>query len=254
VDSKLFDSDSLTLVVGDVHISAGQNMHRAKILGRMIEDVKPNTVVFIGDLLTFDSLSAWDRDKRLKMEGRRYVKDIDAGKKFLDIVDSNINTASPDYVLTEGNHETRLWRYLEYNPVLKGQIDYVKDLDIAHWTVVDYGKYWRHKGVSFTHVPINESGRPVSGDAACKRSLSICNDNVLFGHTHKLASCSIHRHNGAHLTQAVNVGCFFEHIDDYALGSVTSYWRGLVLVDHYKHGSFNWNPIRLGKLRKVYGD
>lgn len=252
---KMFDSDDMTLVVGDIHCGPGQNLKRATILGRTIRDLAPNRVVFIGDFPTFDALSGWDKDKRRKMENRRYQKDIDACRKFLDLMYDAAGNVHPDYILTEGNHEDRLWRYLDNDPTFAEAIDYREDmgLNAAGWKVVPYKEYWNHKGVSFTHVPINESGRPVSGDNACKRSLGICNNSVVFGHTHKLASCSVHRHGGPHLTQALNVGCYFEHTDEYAVGSVTSYWRGLVVIDHYGSGTFNWSPIRLGKLKQVYG-
>lgn len=249
--NELLKSDDLTLVVGDVHVSAGQDLSRGKLLGLAIADLRPNRVVFIGDLLTFDSLSAWDKDKRKKMEGRRYQKDIDAGKRFLGLMMDNGGKHCDDYILTEGNHENRLWRYLDVQPLFDGAVDYRKDLDIEHWTHVPYKEHYVHRGVYFTHVPINEAGNPVGGDTACKRALSIYQHSVVFGHTHKLASVAVHRTGSAHLNQALNVGCFFEHIDDYALGSLTSYWRGIVLIDHYKTGRFNWSPISLGKLRKT---
>ena len=250
---EMFESDDSTLVVGDIHCGPGQDLRRATWLGKAIKDLNPRRVVFIGDFPTFDSLSGWDKDKRRKMEGRRYQKDIDACRKFLDMMYKAAGDTAAEFILTEGNHEDRLWRYLDQDPTFADTVDYVRDMEIDWWKVVPYRDYWRYKGVSSTHVPINESGRPVSGDTACKRSLGICNDSVIFGHTHKLASCSIHRHNSPHLTQAVNVGCYFNHVDDYAVGSVTSYWRGLVVVDHYSPGAFNWSPIRMGKLKKVYG-
>lgn len=250
--NELLRSDDLTMVVGDVHISAGQNLSRARLLGKAIEDLRPNRVVFIGDLLTFDSLSSWDKDKRKKMEGRRYQKDIDAGKHFLELMDTNGGHRCKEFILTEGNHEDRLWRYLDLQPLFDGAVDYRKDLDIEGWTHVPYKEHHVYKGVYFTHVPINEAGRPVGGDSACKRALGIYQHSVVFGHTHKLAAVAVHRNGSSHLNQALNVGCYFDHIDDYALGSLTSYWRGIVLLDHYKTGRFNWSPISLGKLRKFW--
>lgn len=251
---NLLESNDLTLVVGDVHVAPGQDMHRAYLLGQAIRELKPKRVVFIGDFLTFDSLSDWDKDKRRKMEGRRYQADIDAGRKFLATMQEGYTVENDaEFIFVEGNHEDRLWRYLDKQPLFERAVDYRKDLGINHWTHIPYKEHYLHKGVYFTHVPINESGKPVGGSSACARALGIYQHSVVFGHTHKLASSSIHRHGAAHLNQALNVGCYFDHIDDYALGSVTSYWRGIVLVDHYKPGRFNWNPISLGKLRQVYG-
>lgn len=250
---SVLKSDDLTLVVGDVHIAPGQSMERAALLGKVINELKPQRVVFIGDFLTFDSLSDWDKDKRRKMEGRRYQADINAGVKFLGTMCDECPSFT-DYIFIEGNHEDRLWRYLDKQPLFEDAVDYRRDLGIEHWVHIPYKEHYLHKGVYFTHVPINEAGRPVSGPSACAKSLSIYQHSVVFGHTHKLAASSVHRHGAQHLNQALNVGCYFDHIDEYALGSVTSYWRGLVLIDHYKKGRFNWTPIALGKLRQVYGE
>lgn len=251
----LLTSDDLTLVVGDVHVAPGQNLRRASWLGKAINDLKPARVLFIGDFMTFDCLSNWDKDKRKRMEGRRYEKEIQAGRRFLELMDAEIVGDAPEYILTEGNHEERLWRYFETQPIFEGQIDYRSDLglDERGWKIIPYKEYFNYKGVDYTHVPINEAGRPVSGKYVCNKVLDNAVTTTIFGHTHKLGVAGVHRHGSKHLVQSLNVGCYFEHIDDYALGSVTSYWRGIVLIDHYKYGAMNFTPIRMSKLRKEYG-
>lgn len=255
--TNLLRSDDLTLVVGDVHVAPGQNLRRASWLGKAIKELSPKRVVFIGDFMTFDCLSAWDKDKRKKMEGRRYEKDIQAGKKFLSLMENELASSkvSPEFIITEGNHEERLWRYFENQPLFEGAVDYRHDLGLQEkgWRIIPYKEYFNHKGVDFTHIPINEAGRPVGGKYVCHKVLDNAVRTTVFGHTHKLGSAGVHRHGSPHLVQAINVGCYFEHIDDYALGSVTSYWRGLVMIDHYKPNACNFIPIRMSKLKKNYG-
>lgn len=247
-------SDDLTLVVGDVHISNNQNLRRAKWLGNAIREWQPDRVVFIGDMMTFDCLSNWDKDKRKLMEGRRYQHEIRAGNKFLDEMEGAMGKVRPEFIMTEGNHEERLWRYFEKEPTFEGAVDYRTDLRLNErgWKVVPYKEYYTHRGVDFTHIPINEAGRPVSGKFVCNKAVDIAVRTTVFGHTHKLGSVGQHRHGQAHLQQAINVGCYFEHIDDYALGSVTSYWRGVVLIDHYKNGAVNFWPVRMSKMKAMY--
>jgi len=252
--NNILESENSTLVVGDVHIAADQNVKRADLLGKVIEDLQPKRVVFIGDIMTFDCFSAWDKDKRKKMEGRRYSKEIKKGNEFLDRMYAQTKKAKPEYILTEGNHEERLWRYIDQYPVIDGALDYRIDLGLyeKQWTIIPYREYIKIAGIDFTHIPINEAGKPIGGKYVAHRALELHNGSTIFGHTHKLQTASIHRHGARHLSQALNVGCFFEHVDDYAKGSITSYWRGLVLVDHYKHGRFGWHPISVGKLKKCY--
>jgi len=246
-----------TLVVGDVHCAPGQNLRRADWLGKYIADTKPARLIYIGDFATIDSLSAWDRDKRKKMENRRYAKDMDSCNEFLDRVAMYAGKAMPgDRRYLMGNHEYREDRYIEYHPELEGYVDINRQCGLESergFAITPYKEYTKHKGIGFTHVPIQESGAPVSGKYATDRALQVCDQSVIFGHTHKLNYVAVHPHGRKHLKEALNVGCYFEHVDEYALGSVTSYWRGLVMLDHYKYGRFSYQTIPMGKLRREYG-
>lgn len=248
--------DDLTLVVGDVHVRPKQNLNRASILGRTIAETEPRRVVFIGDFLDFDSLSAWDRDKRKKMEGRRYAHDIHAGQNFLSLMEAECSGVDTEYIFVEGNHEDRLWRYLDSDPTFDPSngvgIDYIKDLGLQDWTFIPYKEDYNYNGVAFTHVPIMENGRPVSGKYPSQRALDLYDGPVVFGHTHKFSVACVHRKNSPHLVQAVNVGCFFDFIPEYAKGSQTSYWKGLVLLNHYSKARFGINAMPMGYLKKRY--
>lgn len=246
-----------TLVVGDVHVAPDQNLRRATWLGRHIEATKPSRVVIIGDFLSFDSLSAWDKDKRKSMELRRYQKDVNSGKKFIEMMYDEIkpDTAkNTDFIFVEGNHEDRLWRYIERDPTFDGAVNYMRDMNAPkNWKFIKYKDSYVYKGVHFTHVPIMENGKPVSGKYVCQRALDVYGAPIVFGHTHKFNVSAVHRKGQPHLQMSVNVGCYFEHIDEYAQGSQTSYWRGLVELTHYKQCGFDINAIRLGHLKRMYG-
>jgi hypothetical protein len=210
-------------------------------------------VVHIGDIATFDSLSGWDKDKRRKMEGRRFTKDIGALSGYLGLLVKGGKAPSYESVLCEGNHEDRISRYLDTHPEMEGQLDYTGLVGIkGKWKIIPYRSFYKHNGISFTHVPIMENGKPVSGKLATGKSLEICSSSIVFGHTHKLDYTALHRHGQPHLQESLNVGCYFEHIDEYAQGSVTSYWRGLVVLDHYKHGRFGFEAVPMGLLKREY--
>jgi predicted phosphodiesterase len=257
-------TDDITLVVGDAHIDASQNtakkLERFTWLGKHIQATKPSRVVFIGDALTLESLSAWDKGKRLLQEGHRYHKDIAAGKQAFDMMFDQISKPvlrNIEWVYLKGNHEDRLDRYLQIEPVFEGHVDVIKDLGLDKdlWKIVPYKENYKYKGVNFTHIPITEGGTGVSASGAssvAKKALDLYGTSVVFGHTHKLEVACKHRHGDAHLQQALNVGCFFEHVDAYAKGSTTSYWRGLVELDHYAPNRFDVNTISLGKLKRIY--
>lgn len=257
-------TNDITLVVGDAHVDASQNtakkLERFTWLGKHINKTKPSRVVFIGDALTMDSLSAWDKGKRLLQEGHRYHKDIAAGKKAIDMMFAEVGTTlihKIEWVYLKGNHEDRLERYLQVEPIFAGHVDIIKDLglDLDHWKIIPYKDNYKYKGINFTHIPITEGGTGVSASGAssvAKKALELYGTSVVFGHTHKLEIACKHRHGSPHLQQALNVGCFFEHIDEYAKGSTASYWRGLVELEHYSANRFDINTISLGRLKRMY--
>lgn len=244
----------LTLVVGDAHVDPTQrkSLDRFDALHNFIVDRKPNRIVIIGDFITLDSLSEWDRDKRRRLEGKRYKADIDVGRDALNRMMRGGFNWEPELIFCEGNHEERLRRYLDRDPSFAGVVSVHADL-CPEWKFIPYKEQWKYKGVSFTHVPINESGKAIGGKNAVAKALEVYHNSVVFGHTHKLAVSCVHRLGSPHLQQAVNVGCFFDHVDDYALGSVTSYWRGIVLLDHYSFNRVDVETVSLGQLRARYG-
>src|SRR5690606_19002491 len=156
----------------------------------------------------------------------------------------------------EGNHSQRLWRYIQQYPELEGQLDYRRELKLKDrgFIHVPYKEYYYHKGVAFTHIPIAGNGQPRSGTIhnILQHALHDHATSIVFGHTHKLAIAGEHRQGSPHYNQALSVGCFFEHVDEYAKGAKTDMWRGLVVLDQYSEGRFDLQTIAMSKLLKEY--
>jgi len=245
------------LCIGDSHVAPSQlsrdGLRRFRWLNNLIHEVKPDKVISIGDFVTMDCLSEWDRDKRKKMEGRRYSADIEAGREAIALLKNGTPIDDIEWVYIEGNHEERLRRYIDRDPTFDGVVGVHKDL-CPDWTWVPYRSDYMVNGVAYTHVPMNEVNKAIGGKNAIRKALEIYSCSVIFGHTHEYGVGCVHRHRSPHLQQALNVGCFFEHTDDYAVGSVTSYWRGVVIVDHYSPNRFDYETVSFGRLKQEYGD
>jgi predicted phosphodiesterase len=255
-----------TLVVGDAHVDETQDLRRFVALGNYILEQRPDNIVLIGDFLSFNCFSQWDRDKRKKMEGLRRNAEIDSGNAALDFMlrptanynkkrkKSKKNQYHPVLAYVEGNHEDREKRYLDYEPSLVGTIDYRKDLklDERGFLFVPYRQYGYILGTGFTHVPMNKINKPIGGQRVLSTALQLHAHSVVFGHTHELKFDGEHRHGAAHYNQVLNVGCFFEHIDDYALGSKTDYWRGIITLDHYSYNRFDFSTTAMTNLLLKY--
>lgn len=254
------------LVLGDSHVDDTQDLRRFEALGNFITDKRPSHIISIGDFLSLNCLSEWDRNKRKTMELRRYVNELEAGNTALDFIDNAVRAVdrtrrkskklgyAPVKVFLEGNHEWRLPRFLDSDPTFLGAVGIEKDLLLKDrgWLWVPYKGTYELNGVSFTHIPINGMGRAISNPNVAQKALKLYHNSVVFGHTHTLDTAGEHRHNAPHLNQALCAGCFFEHVDEYAQGSRTDYWRGVVMLDMYDTNRFDISTVAMSRLLNDY--
>ena len=159
------------LVLGDFHVTDNQNLSRFKVISRFIVEHSPEYIVLMGDFMTFQCLSAWDMDKRARMEGQRYELEIKAGNDALDLLFSELTALNkrrrsgkhkqykPKLVYIMGNHEDRLTRYLDFDPTFKGWVGVEKDLKLKKrgFEVIPYRRYYYLDDVGFTHIPFNKA-------------------------------------------------------------------------------------------------
>lgn len=243
------------LVIGDAHVTNGQSLRRFDWLAHYISTIEDLThVVIIGDFLTYNSLSAWDRDKRLVMEGRRLQKEVDAGKAAIEKIQEVCLQVPCRKVFIEGNHEHRLRRYVETHPELEsGDFTTASMLHLEEmgWKWVPYRSYEVIGGIHFTHIPFGKS-KEISGKDICSKAELVTTSSVVFGHTHELHTSCVHKHGMKHLQQILNVGCFFEQDEEYVEGKMTNYWKGVVLLDNYDYGRFDISTTSMGALERGY--
>ena len=255
------------LVIGDCHVDDEDEFSRFDIASKFIIDQKPDSIVLIGDFLTLNCLSAWDANKRAKMEGRRYTKEIDAGNEALDRLLSGIKKYNrkakkghrtryyPELVFITGNHEGRLDRYLEQDPTFEGHVSIEKDLRLKQrgFKVIPYREYHYIDDIGFTHIPHNKV-QPISGMDITRKAQAVTVKSVVFGHTHEQHLSHIHKEGMPHLQDTYNCGCFFSKKEDYVHGRVTNYYRGLTLLHVWKEGRFDIESWSMGRLERLYGD
>lgn len=263
---------SKCLVIGDPHcIADDPHMERFDILGAVIADEQPDCVVQIGDFLTYDSVSAHNLGKRLTMEGQRLHRELGSGKEAYDrimqpIFDLNSSRRSnrkalyrPDMFWLEGNHEDRAYRYVDQNPEMQGVVEYTSKFNPEDdgWVLVPYREHAYYGGVLFTHAPMSGNNQPISSKHIIKNVIKDYDCPLVFGHTHKLGYESdgvLSREGGIRRT-ALNCGCYFDHLPEYAAGSrgIRDWWAGVVFLDNMDgSGDFDLRTISLNRLREMY--
>lgn len=143
------------------------------------EAARPDTLVIIGDFADCYSVSSHTKDPARKVGFDAELKATEAALK--QIYDLRI----PRVVYCEGNHEFRLQRYLaDRAPELYG-LTSIRDLlqidRMRGWEWVPYRSFIRIGKVAYAH----DVGR--AGVNATRSSLIDFGDNLVFGHTHRLA-------------------------------------------------------------------
>ena len=138
--------------------------------------VKPDALVIIGDFCDFLSVSAHPKSPADKID---FQAELAAANVALDQISA---LKIPRVVACEGNHETRITRYIAARaPELYGMM-HVKDLlkiEKRGWEWVPYNSWLRIGEVAFTH----DVGR--SGVNTARQSLQDFGDNLVIGHSHR---------------------------------------------------------------------
>jgi len=254
-----------TLVIGDSHDTPEQNKNRFFALGNLICKLKPDSIVQIGDFMSLDSVSSHDPSNIRVREGKRIIDDLESGitayKALMHCMyeynsarrSNKMRQYKPDMYWFEGNHEDRVRRNLNSNPVFEGMVPETDLVGAAKdgWAVVPYKEYAEICGTLFTHAPMNKrNNQPISGEYVARRAVDIHSKNVVFGHTHRLQlhTSKLVGHN--RLTTSVNVGWFGDYVPEYLKGNelACDWWSGVVVITHMQDESIDVNTISMKRV------
>ena len=135
------------MVISDTQVKPGVRTKHLKNAGKYAADKKPDVIVHIGDHWDMPSLSSYDKGKT-GYEGRRYVKDIQAGNdaltEFMKPIyeeQKRMRKAKKKVwrtrlIFTIGNHEERIMSAVENDAMLEGLIGYQDfNLETHGWEV-----------------------------------------------------------------------------------------------------------------------
>lgn len=163
------------LVIPDTQQKPGVRSDHLEWIGNYIVEKKPDVIIHIGDHWDMPSLSSYDKGK-LSYEGRRYAKDVKAGRDAMDRlfkpIDDYNRTATEKYnpqrEFMMGNHEQRIVRMVDETPGLEGKCS-LDDLGIKDygWTVNPFLQVKKIDGIEYAHYFTSGAmGRPTSSARA----------------------------------------------------------------------------------------
>lgn len=247
---------STHLIIPDSHSVPGKSNARYSWLGHLINDIKPDVVIDIGDWWDMESLCSYDKGKAA-FEGRRYQRDLAAGIEAQDRLSVIVRAAKrklPRFVRTLGNHEYRIQRALDKDPVLIGTIG-LQDLQSKEygWEEYPYQVAVDIDGVSYAHNFITGvSGKPIGGENHAKMLLVKQLTSCTQGHSHLFDYCIRTDANGRRIQTCV-VGSYLDYWSDWA-GPANHLWvNGVVVKRNVEDGHYDLQHISINQLKAEYG-
>ena len=251
--NKPMRSKQTILVIADTQAKPTESLEYVLWIGKYIADIKPDVVVHIGDHYDMPSLSSYDKGKA-SAEGRRFVDDLNAGNKGLELLNLAIHkdpTYKPRKVFCKGNHEYRIDRYVEDNPELKGTIGTeFLPLEKYGWEVYDFLKPVEIEGIFFVHYLANPmNGKPYNGSAM--NILKTVGRSFVVGHKQCLDIAIRPTIDGKQQIGIVNGACY-DFDEGYKGYSGNNHFRGLTVLHEVHEGFGCPSFVSLDYMKEKY--
>ena len=250
------------LVVPDPHAHPDFNNDRAIWLSKLIKDIKPDTVINLGDNADLASLSHFDKGKA-SFFGASYEKDINAHLDFTDKMWHHVRKSKkkmPRKIILEGNHEHRIKRAIEYQPELSGHSFGLSFKDLAldenYDDVVEYVGQTpgiiNVDGVNYAHFFISGvMGRPIGGEHHASSLISKQFSSCTCGHSHTVDT-SWRTDVTGRTIQGLVAGVYQDYKSPWAGAVNDKWWSGVVVKRNVDNGSYDPQFISMEAIRKEY--
>jgi len=232
------------IILSDAHLTTEATKDYSLVTRKFLPDFKPHGSILLGDWMDVSALSAWDMDKRLLMEGRRWKAELNFANKEMDYLQSK----GGDIIYLEGNHEDRVTRYVQKNPEMEGLMEIPERLDL--------------KGRGVEWVPMNELYKVGSLYAThgmytnmnhAKKHLQMLGCNIVYGHQHGTQTAMQNmKMQKPHMAYAL--GTLGEMSPSYMKGKPGNWISQFAtLYVDTKTGNFNLYPVNIINHAFVYG-
>ena len=228
-----------TVLLPDIHYPHYDERVINSVLA-FISDYQPNEVVYMGDQISLDCISGWNRKKPLLKEGQRLLHDyVGFDQNILNPIE---NIIQPDTrkVFMIGNHEQRLQWYIEEHPELEDLINLERNLHLTQrgYKVIPYNEIHQVGKLNVIH------GFYWNKYHAAK-TLDAFEGNVVYAHVHNpqmYAKVSPIDRKGYHT--ATSLPCLCNIKPDYHKNAPNYWINGFGIVEHLPAtGFFNVYPI-----------
>ena len=205
-----------------------------------IIDYDPDELVYMGDQVSLDCISGWNRNKPLLKEGQRLLKDYDGFDYHVLQNHENITRPECRRTFMIGNHEQRIEWYCQEHPELEGFVDMIAHLGLEErgYDIIPFNEIHTVGKLSVIH------GFYWNKYHAAK-TLEAFEGNVAYAHVHNpqmYAKVSPIDRKGYHT--ATSLPCLCNIKPDYKRNAPNFWINGFGIVEHLPAtGYFNLYTI-----------
>ena len=234
-------------------------------LSKLIQDIKPDYTIDLGDGADMRSLNAYDSAKNPQaIVSQSYQRDIEAYNESQDRLWAPFRLSKkkrPYRIGLVGNHEQRIHKAISLDPRLEGSKYGISfsHLQTDYW-FEDYHDYVHsapaiatYDGVSYAHYfGSGNYGAAMSGIHHAYGLLQKRNSSATCGHSHKR---SIYFKDGSFPNPVIGLvaGCFKGAEESWAGQSNKEWWKGVVIKRELSNGYYEPEFVSLAQLKKAYG-
>ena len=253
----------VAIVYSCAHAEPDVSNERFNWLGDLIEDLKPDYVVDLGDGADMRSLNSFDTRNPKAIVAQSYQEDIEHYNDAQDRIWSRYKLTKkkrPWRIGFEGNHENRIRKALNNDPRLEGDKYGISfsHLQTDHW-FDDYHPYHNsgpaiaeYDGVSYAHFfSSGNFGSAMSGIHHAYGLIQKRNSSATCGHSHKR---SVYFKDGAYPNPVIGLvaGCYKGAEESWAGQANLDWWKGIVIKREIYNGSYEPEFVSLKQLEKAY--
>ena len=244
-----------TVLLPDIHHPYYEE-RLMEAVNRFIFDYDPDEIVYMGDQLSLDCISHWNKNKPLLREGQRLLKDYHEFDNDILKVHESITRQDIRRTFMIGNHEERVNWYIEKHPALQELIDIDRNLKLTErgYKVIPYNGIHKVGKLNVIHGYYWNVYHS-------RKTVDDFQGNVVYAHVHNpqmYAKTSPIDRKGYHM--ATSLPCLCNIKPDYKKNAPNFWVNGFGIVEHLPatgffnlymiiiiEGSFMWNGIYYGK-------
>lgn len=214
-----------------------------------IKEHKWDEVVILGDLLDFGFIGSFAKDQLRQISKDSWKKQYDLGNSFLDELQDLVKCK---VVYISGNHEYRVERVIDKEPMWEGLIEVDKQLHLKERGIpwIDFwklGKTYSIGKATFGH------GLYTSTHHA-KKHADAYGSNFFYGHTHDVSLFSKTTRGDNKTFVAQSLGCLCVYNLPYMRGKPSNWQQCITTMFFQDNGFFNCYPSMIFNHKFVSPD